>query len=239
MPPSSTTREQHLTYKRIAWHEFIARYNWAQGEHTLGIAGTGQGKTTLWAQLTPRRKWNIVLGTKIKDPTYGDFLRQGFKRVQSIDEIRHGDRNILLWPDYHKTIGEYKARQRAVFRRAFDWVAAEGAWTVWNDEELYLCRQLGLTDEVAWFLTQGRSSGLTFVNGSQRPAWIPLESYNGSTHAFLSNSNEDGDAKRLADLGLVNSKELMHNLRQLHRYEFVYVNTREHTQPVITKVERG
>lgn len=205
----------------------------------LNIAGTGQGKTTLMARMTRYRKHNIVLGTKVKDPTYDDFLRQGYRRVQSVEEIRHWDKKVLLWPAYRSTINDFRARQRAAFRQAFDWVAAEGGWTVWNDELLYMCRQLGLSDECAWFLTQGRSSGLTFINGSQRPAWIPLESYNGSTHAFLANSNEDGDAKRLADLGLVNSKELMTNLRLLHRYEFVYVNTREHTQPVITKVERG
>lgn len=188
--------------------------------------------------MTDYRKWNIVFGTKMKDPTYNDFLRQGFKRVETIADIRPGQRKILLWPRYHKTIREFQRRQKDIFLDAFDWVAGVGGWTVWNDEELYMCRQLGLTSEVAWFLTQGRSSGLTFVNGSQRPAWIPLESYNGSTHAFLANSNEDGDAKRLADLGLVSSKELMANLRTLHRYEFVYVNTREHKPPVITKVDR-
>lgn len=232
-------RGLEVVYKRIAWSEFLPRLRWSQGEHTLGIAGTGQGKTVLWAAIAHQRTYNLVLGTKIKDPSYDEFLRQGFRRVQSIKDIKPWDKKVMLWPSYRTTIDEFRARQRSAFTEAFDWVAAVGGWTVWNDELLYMCRQLGLADKCAWFLTQGRSSGLTFVNGSQRPAWIPLESYNGSTHAFLANSNEEGDAKRLADLGLVNSRELMANLRRLHRYEFVYVNTREHTQPVVTKVERG
>ncbi len=203
----------------------------------LIIAGTGQGKTTLTARLVDYRKRNIVFGTKKADSTYQDFIDRGFKRVQSIDEISHFDKRVLLWPEYRTTIREFKLRQAHEFKRAFDWAAGLGSWTIWNDEELYMCRHLGLTDEVAWVLTQARSSGLTMINGSQRPAWIPLESYNGSTHAFLANSNEAADAKRLADLGAVNSKELIYNMQRLKRYEYVYVNTRTHAQPVIIKVD--
>lgn len=230
---------EYETYNSIAWQEFLALFRWAQGEHVLTIAGTGQGKTTLLTQLVPYRKWNIVFGTKKTDKTYDKFLAQGFRHIQSVDEIRPWDKNLLLWPTYRTTIREFKARQRYTFQNAFDWVAGHGGWTVWNDEELYMCQDLKLTEEVTWFLGQARSSALTIINGSQRPAWIPVASYNGSTHAFLSNSNVDGDAKRLADLGLVHPRELLHNLKQLRRYEFVYVNTRDHGKPIRTKVELG
>jgi len=229
----------HDVYNSIAWQDFLTKFRWMQGEHILCIAGTGQGKTTLLSQMASYRKWNLVLGTKKQDSTYDLWIKQGFRRVQSVDEIRPWDTKILLWPRYDKTIREFKRRQQRVFRDAFDYTAGQGGWTVWNDEEMYMCRDLHLTEEVSWFLQQARSSGLTIINGSQRPAWIPVASYNGSTHAFLANSNVDGDAKRLADLGLVNPKELLANLKQLRRYEFVYVNTRDHTRPVRTKVEKG
>jgi hypothetical protein len=189
-------------------------------------------------ELVPRRKWNLVLGTKKKDSTYTHFLKAGFKRVESIAEIGRYDRNVLLWPSYRKTIREFQARQRAVFKDAFDWAAGMGSWTIWNDEEMYMCQDLKLEPEVKWFLQQARSSQLTIINGTQRPAWIPIASFSGATHAFLWGTNVDDDAKKLANLGLVDPKELMHNLRLLRRFEFLYVDTRTGKPPVKTKVER-
>lgn len=227
-----------VTYNSISWQQFKDQFAWGQGEHILAIAPTGQGKTTLLAELVERRKWNLILGTKKQDSTYGDFLKRGFKRVESIHDIGRYDRNILLWPSYHSTIREFQQRQRRVFKEAFDWCAGKGSWTIWNDEEMYMCQDLKLETEVKWFLQQARSSKLTIINGTQRPAWIPVASYSGATHAFIWGTNVEADAKRLSDLGTVDPGELLYNLKMLRRYEFVYVDTRTGKAPVRTKVER-
>ena len=222
-------------YDSVAWSEFQRKFNWRQGEHLIAVAPTKGGKTTLLSRVLPRRDYVVVFVTKAFDPSFSKHY-QGYKRVQNWDEVGPLDRRILLWPSPERTIRDFAAKQRRVFADALNRIFIERGWTVVIDEQHYCCTTLGLAPEIAMFLHQGRSSGLTVVNGIQRPAHVPVVSYSGSQHAFIWKTTDKKDAARLAALGGVNDKELAMNALGLRDHEFIYVDTVD-GNPIRSKVE--
>lgn len=213
--------------ERIAWSDFQSRFRWRQGEHLTAIAPTGAGKTTLFEALMPYRKYSIMFGTKKDDALYRQIMRrEGFKRVDSIHEIRPWMNKILLWPRHRDSIVETLAVQKKAFTEALDVIAKHGGWTVWVDECKYLSEMLGLRTQLTFCLEQLRSIDATVICGAQRPAWLPLSVLSSSSHAFLWKSVYREDAKRLADIGGVDAKAIAEELKTLGKHEFLYVHTR-------------
>ena len=208
------------------WQRFKGQFQWRQGEHLAAIAPTGAGKTTLFRELMPYRGYSIFLGTKLDDSLYRDIIKDGFRRVDSIDEIKPWDKQVILWPKPRKTIRETRANQARVFRRALDTIANQGGWTVWVDECKYMAQQLRLGDELTFCLEQLRSINSTVICGAQRPTWLPLSVLSNSTHVFLWKSVNRDDARRLSDVGGVDAKELSEHAKRLGDHEFLYVRTR-------------
>lgn len=222
-------------YDHVKWSDFLGKFIWRQGEHLIAVAPTKGGKTTLLSQVLPRRDYVVVFVTKAHDPSFTKHYR-GYKRVESWAEVGPLDHRVLLWPKPEKTIREFAAKQRRVFSEALNRIFIERGWTVVIDEQHYCCTTLGLAPEIAMFLHQGRSSGLTVVNGIQRPAHVPVVSYSGSQHAFIWKTTDKKDAARLAALGGTDDKELAHNALTLADHEFIYVNTVT-GNPLRSKVE--
>lgn len=212
--------------ERIAWEEFTRRFRWNQGEHVTAIAPTGAGKTTLFLELARLRKYNLFLGTKIDDPMYRKLIRRGFRRVDSIDDVRPWDENVLLWPKQQGTIPETMLHQRERFREAFNTIVKQGAWTLWVDESKYMAEHLGLKRELTYALEQLRSIKATIISGAQRPVFLPLSTLSNSSHVFLWKTPLDTDAKRLADIGGVDAKEVAAAAQSLGAHEFLYIHTR-------------
>lgn len=212
--------------QRVPWDEFKRAFRWRQGEHVTAVAPTGAGKTTLFSELMPYRKWNIMLGTKPDDDTYRKILRNGFKRIERITEATPTHTNYLLWPHQRPTIRETMAVQRAVFLEAMDTIVNQRSWTVWVDESKYMAQNLGLNRELTYCLEQLRSINATVISGAQRPAFLPLSALSSATHIFLWKSLLRQDAQRLADIGGIDVKELTEELKSLGKFEFVYVKTR-------------
>lgn len=213
--------------ERVSWEEFQRRFRWRQGEHLTAIAPTGAGKTTLFQNLMPLRKYSIMLGTKPDDALYRQIIRQqGFKRVESISEVRPWMDKILLWPKQRNTIDETMAAQQRVFRDALDVIVKHGGWTVWVDECKYVSEMLHLRTQLTYCLEQLRSINATVICGAQRPAWLPLSVLSSSSHAFLWKSVYRDDARRLADIGGVDAKAISDELKTLGKHEFLYVHTR-------------
>lgn len=205
---------------------------WQQGEHISIIGPTGCGKTTLESRMLDVRDSVVVFVTKIYDDTiFNDF--PGYERIEHWPPPRNWMNKVLLWPSptgkrgTKLSIREMYIKQRQIFKEALDSIFRERNWCVVFDEQHYVCKQLGLEVENAMILQQGRSSGLSVVNGTQRPAWVPLVTYSSATHAMIYRTTHRDDLKRMAELGGVNMREMQGNLLTLGRHEFIYVNTRQ------------
>lgn len=216
------------TIPAIGWDDFVRRFRWAQGEHLAAVAPTGAGKTTLLLSLVPIRGHSIFFGTKPDDPLYHELIRKhGFRRIESVDQIRSYDSKLLLWPSpVPNDIEATMKKQQAAFARAINMVVAQGAWTVWLDESKYMAENLGLKTLLTYLLEQSRSINVTVICGAQRPAWLPASTLPNSTHIFLWKSNKREDAQRLADVGGIDAKLITETLKTLGAHEFVYVKTR-------------
>lgn len=216
------------SYPRNDWGPFYRRFmaNWRQGEHVSIVGPTGCGKTTCLAKIIPARDYVVVLVTKVHDTTIKrDF--PGFERIERWSDRKAYQKKILLWPKPEKEMRATYTKQREVFQDALNEIFLDRNWCVVFDEQHYVCKQLGLEPENAMLQHQGRSSGLSIVNGTQRPAWVPLITFSGSTHNFLWRTTLDSDLKRLSDIGGIDRRELAQNMLQLDKHEFVYVDSRK------------
>lgn len=214
-------------YPTVEWSRLLRdlQRKWGIGEHVAVVGPTGVGKTTMLARILPIRRYVVVFVTKVHDDTISRDFRS-YDRISSWPPKVYQDR-VLLWPKPGKTIRETIGIQRDTFRNALDAIFLDRQWCVVFDEQHYLCRTLGLDTENAMFQHQGRSSGLSVVNGTQRPAWVPVVTYSAATHAFIWRTTFREDMKRLGDLGGIDSRELQREMLSLRKHEFVYVNTRE------------
>jgi len=222
------------------WEQLKREFRWRQGEHLAAIAPTGAGKTTLFSELMPYRKYNIMFGTKPADDTYDWILKNGFQRIESVDEIRSYHNNYLLWPSQRKTIPQTLIAQRKAFAEAMDVIVHQRSWTVWVDESKYIAEMLKLRTELTYCLEQLRSIDATVICGAQRPAFLPLSVLSNSSHIFMWKTTLDTDAKRLGDIGGVDAKQVMLEAKTLDRHEFLYIRTRGTEARIIrSQVERG
>lgn len=214
------------------WPEFIGQFSrqWHQGEHLSMVGPTHSGKTTLALHLLPRRRWVVALGTKPRDATLSALVKTaGWRRVRKWSkrpQLGHGidQQRLILWPTYTRT--EHKAEQAAEFRRALGDMFTEGSWTVYADEVKWLHQNLGLGDLLHDYWEQGRALDITFVAGTQRPRWVPLEMYSQATHVFLWRTNDGDDLKRIGGLGSHDSRAIRDRVAKLDRFQTLYVNTR-------------
>jgi energy-coupling factor transporter ATP-binding protein EcfA2 len=208
------------------YSDFENEFRWNQGEHLAAIAPTGAGKTTLFKQLMPLRKYNIMFGTKPADKLYDEILKTGYRRIESIDEVTNWHHNYLLWPKMQKTIPASLIVQRAAFRHALDVIVRQKAWTVWIDESKYLSEMLKLKTELTYCLEQLRSIDATIVVGAQRPAWIPPSALSNATHVFLWKTTDRNDQIKLADIGGIDAREVRDQAKRLGDHEFLYIRSR-------------
>lgn len=227
------------TFDTVAWDKLLKelKREWQQGEHLAVFGPTGVGKTTFLAQVLPIRKHVVVLVTKKRDKTISnDFA--GYERISEWPPKRIWHTHVLLWPDIEgMTIREAYDKQRSTFQRALNKIFDSENWCLVFDEQHYICQSLQLMPENTMFQHQGRAMGFTIVNGAQRPAWVPLVTFSGSTHIILWKNTHPEDMKRLSSIGGVDKRDLEANLRTLSKHEFVYVNTRKGTS-IRSQVER-
>lgn len=231
-------------FDTVHWRQFLPGFRWRQGEHVAVIKPTGGGKTTLVGELLTKREpgpATVVFITKARDKTFAKTFpaNRGWTRIYEWPPPRHVNR-VLLWPKFNQgmSIPQYQAIQRRVFTDALDRIFGEGGWTVYFDEESVLCDELGLANRVKFFMQQGRSAGLTVINGIQRPAFVPLATYPNSTHGFVGHTTEPDDMKRIASLGGVDSRAIKEVAPTLDYFQFLYIPARSKGRvPVITEVD--
>jgi hypothetical protein len=214
------------------WSDFMSGFRWRQGQHVAVIKPTGGGKTTLVGSLLSNRPPSpaiVVMVTKIYDRTFARQFptSQGWHRVEAWPPPRYKDR-ILLWPRFKRgtPIPQILAMQRMIFTHALDNIFGELGWTVAFDEEHYMCEFLGMRERVAMFHFQGRSSGFTCIDGVQRPVSVPRVTFSGAHHAFVGNTTDRDDLKRLTDLAGPWGPALKAEAPTLDEYEFIHVPAR-------------
>lgn len=218
-----------MAFDTVSWPQFLNEFRWKQGEHLSIIKPTGGGKTTLLGSALRyhRAPAVVVFVTKTYDKTITKQFppEYGWRRIEEWPPPRHVN-HVLLWPRPGKTIPETLAIQRRVFREAMDRIFLERGWTCVFDEEHYMCSDLGLAQYVAMFHHQGRSSGLTCVDGIQRPKFVPRITYSSATHAFIGQTTDRNDLRDLGDFGGKYARDLTATLPDLDYYEFLYVPAR-------------
>jgi hypothetical protein len=213
---------------RVPWDKFIAQeLRWRSGEHFALIGPTGQGKTTMLHNLLPLHPYVVIFATKPKDESMTALSRSGYqvfrKWPQGLSPYDVPRR--IVWPDARKMDSEVD--MKAVFHDAFARIYREGGWTVALDEMRYITENLGLERDVKTYLMQARSLGISMLNATQRPAFVPLEVYDQSTHLMFWRDNDEQNLRRLSGISYRSADLIRELVSDLERFQVLYINTRD------------
>lgn len=210
---------------RVSWWDFYPWFleQWEQGQHVTMVGPTGWGKTRLAREILVVRSYLVAFGVKGHDESMDELIDDLRLVRQQVWQPDVADR-IALWPDIRGAGKGHRMRQREVFLRAIDSIFRMGAWCCFFDEVVYLAETLNLDDELKFLLNQGRSSHISVVAATQRPAFIPLAFYDMASHLFLWKFNDHRNATRVSELTGVASQVVRQEIMSLPKYEFIYIN---------------
>ena len=234
MPTRTITPKRQQT--RLDTREFLHWFhrNWNQGEHVTLIGPTGVGKTTLMQRLITRRSYVTVFATKPKDTSMDRLIRAGYKMQRGPWNASYHD-YIVLWPK-EKTPEDTLAAQRYYFNHAINTMMQQGGWCMNFDELSYMTDFLGMSTKMRWCLQQGRSSGISVMAATQRPAFIPLAFYDQPEWLIFWNDNDHTNLKRIQGLGGVDGKVIRNEVMDLEHREILCVHNRHPYERVRTFV---
>jgi hypothetical protein len=197
------------------------------------------------ASLAEKRAHMVVCVSKITDETFArEFPRSnGWVRLDRWPKRGPDvwEKRILLWPKQQKTMRDTLLHQREVFGYALDALTREGKRGVAIDESLMFNDPsfIGMSREVGLMHYYGRSAGLSIVDLTQRPSWIPRVIYSSITHAYVARIRDREDAKRLGDLGGIDAREVgSHLMRLPSRHDYVYLNPQGDAPSVIVNTRK-
>lgn len=211
---------------RVAWDDFIRDHlNWKAGEHFSLIGPTGQGKTHMLLNLLPLRTYVTVCATKPEDDSMDRLIATGYAKIERWVSVPAEDMpRRVLWPNASRI--NARVNQKRVFEDALDKIFRERGWCVALDELWYMINVLGLGDEVRMYLLQGRSLGISLVAATQRPAFVPLEIYDQSTHLMFWRDNDERNLARISGISYHSSGLIRQIVSQLEHHQVLYINTR-------------
>lgn len=210
---------------KVQWESFLERtFDWRQSEHVTLLGHTGSGKTTLARSILPKRTYRLIIATKLRDDSIDAFRKRGYKVSRTWPVDHNIWPRVVYWPQV-KNIHDTPLQADAI-ARCLNHVYRMGYWTVYFDEVRYITEVLGLGPYVSQLWREGRSSGISVVAGTQRPAWIPREAYSEATHLFIWRSTNRYDLKRLEDASNIDTGELSPIIKSLPKHDVLYVNTR-------------
>lgn len=233
-------------YVRKPWAQHMRELRWKQGEHILICGPNGAGKTTMAATLLNKRADNdghvVVLVSKMKDPTFAAEFK-GYKRMEEwpTGGPKRWENKILLWPKPEKEIRGTLAKQKEVFAKALNDITRHGNRAVVIDESLMMTdpKLIGLGTEIGMMHYYGRSSGISMVDLTQRPSWIPRVIYSSVSHAYVATTKDTTDLKRLAELGGIDARTAAMNIARLPvKQDYLYLNPTGDALPHIVNTRK-
>jgi hypothetical protein len=213
----------------VTYDQFLSSFEWRQHEHIGMIGPTGGGKTTLALQLIDQRDYVTVLGTKPQDPVLDSLKHRSQGKFRFMKEWKDYDPALvprrLLWPPA-KDLYSMQKQQRA-FRSALHGIYHQGGWCIYVDELWYVIHHLKLELEVRTFLQQARALNISLLALTQRPAFVPLELYDQSTHLFFWGDNDKRNLDRISGISYQNANIVRDLVSQLDEFQVLYLNTRK------------
>lgn len=218
----------------VGWDAFLGDFDWRQGEHITLIGTTGCGKTTLENAIEELREYVIFLSTKPLDETQHELGPLGYKVAKKVEDLSLDvSPRWVINPGVPRKADAHaiKAHQKRVFQETIMYCYHQTGWTVIIDEGRYICDFLGLKAEATLLYLQGRSGYNSVVMGTQRPRWVPLESFDAATHLFFWRDNDAGNIRRIGELAGLDTQAVMEAVQRLEMTvgeggQFLYYNTR-------------
>lgn len=194
---------------------------WEQGEHITLVGKTGSGKTTLLEQIIGIMPYVAVFGVKGRDRSMDRFVYDhGYTKVSRwLPEL---DNYLVLWPPIKGF--NHRKKQIQIFEDAMDCIYREGGWCAVFDEVSYLADTLKMTEQLKFLLQQGRSSGISVVGMTQRPAFIPLAFYDQASHLFFWRDNDRRNLERIGELSGNAWATVRREVAELERREVLYLH---------------
>lgn len=209
---------------------FLEQLRWDQGEHITCIGPTNAGKTTLALELMHHRAslsdaWHgAVICTKPRDRTMTTVARRREWTQVAAWPPPWGTRLTVFWPKWRGRADDHK--QRAAIRDALDDMFRRGNLALLVDELGYLCRKLGLANDLRDWWQQGRSVGLSLIGSTQRPAWVPLDLYSAPRHLFMWRTTDRDDLRRIAGIGGLDTEPIRAAVAALPEHHVLYIDSR-------------
>jgi energy-coupling factor transporter ATP-binding protein EcfA2 len=213
----------------VKWEVFINNhFRWNPGEHIGLIGPTGAGKSSILLFLVDLHKYVVVVATKPRSRTLAKLRHMNFRRMEKWDPKLDPDRypRRLLWPNSKDVHSEQ--RQRDEILTGLKSIFRDGGWTVAIDELWYLINILKLEKTVKIFLLQARELDISLLIASQRPAYIPLEVYDQSTHLFFWRDNDERNLSRISGISWQSAAGIRDTVANLDadNHHVLYINTR-------------
>jgi hypothetical protein len=91
---------------------------------------------------------------------------------------------------------------------------------------MFMTENLKLRREIKTYYTQARALKISLAACTQRPAWVPTEMYDQSTHLFFWRNNDARAQQRLSEINAVSAELVRDVVRRLERFQTLYINTR-------------
>jgi len=180
----------------------------------------------------------VVIALKQRDDTLKVFtddilptMKERYKLYKTWPPMYSHNR-VVLWlrPIDIKDIPKQSAEFKGVLQRIY----LSGGWTVDLDDANYASGFLKAAMEMGVLLNQGRSSGLSILCSIQQPkslvGRLPSEALRQPRHKiFFDISDNDDDLQGASTITGINRNELAYLMRQLGRWDVLYIGKKDNT----------
>jgi energy-coupling factor transporter ATP-binding protein EcfA2 len=234
----------------VTWNRLrvYLQSNWLPGQHVTIAGPNGSGKSTVLTTLlgAPNHRPSVVVVTKARDSIVDLLAGNGWKVCRTLAEVERAidppawrfwrspeeaarRTCVVYWP--HVSTSSTKARRAELSEDVgafLDWCYGRGDISVGIDETMFVVDDLRLRAHVQMLLHEGRSSGVSVVIATQRPAWLPRSAYSAATLLVLFRTADHEDAKRYADIGgSIDPRTIRTEVGLLRRHEALWLGPRD------------